>query len=93
MQMTQPTLSVWYDDSLSDAFLLKAVECVKTGVGYPAFFNQKTYIEHERTTSGLAGRDRSANTPPWAAAPSRCSPACPTAWCRPASSTTASCST
>ena len=53
MQMTQPTLSVWYDDSLSDAFLLKAVECVKTGVGYPAFFNQKTYIEHERTTSGL----------------------------------------
>ena len=32
MQMTQPTLSVWYDDSLSEKFLLKAVECVKTGV-------------------------------------------------------------
>ena len=53
MQMTQPTLSVWYDDSSSEAFLLKAVECVKTGVGYPAFFNQKTYVEHERKTSGL----------------------------------------
>ena len=53
MQMTQPTLSVWYDDSLSERFLLKAVQCVKTGCGYPAFFNQKTYVEHERKTSGL----------------------------------------
>jgi indoleacetate decarboxylase len=53
MQLTQPTLSVWYDDSLSEKFLLKAVECVKTGVGYPAFFNQKTYLEHERRVSGL----------------------------------------
>ena len=53
MQMTQPTLSVWYDDQLSPDFLMKAVACVKTGVGYPAFFNQKTYVEHERKTSGL----------------------------------------
>lgn len=53
MQMTQPTLSVWYDPSLSEEFLLKATECVKTGVGYPAFFNQRTYTEHESKTSGL----------------------------------------
>ncbi|MGE5358814.1 MAG: pyruvate formate lyase family protein [Bacteroidales bacterium] len=53
MQMTQPTLSVWYDDSLSQQFLLKAVDCVKTGVGYPAFFNLKTYVAHECRTSGL----------------------------------------
>lgn len=53
MQMTQPTLSVWYDDSLSERFLLKAAECVKTGVGYPAFFNQKTYVAHETATSGI----------------------------------------
>ncbi|MFO7617330.1 MAG: pyruvate formate lyase family protein [Bacteroidales bacterium] len=53
MQMTQPTLSVWYDDRLDPAFLMKAAECVKTGVGYPAFFNQKTYIRHELDTSGL----------------------------------------
>ena len=53
MQMTQPTLSVWYDDTLSEAFLLKAAECVKTGVGYPAFFNLKTYVAHELKTSGL----------------------------------------
>ena len=54
MQMTQPTLSVWHDDSLSERFLLKAAECVKTGVGYPAFFNLKTYIRHETKTSGIA---------------------------------------
>jgi formate C-acetyltransferase/4-hydroxyphenylacetate decarboxylase large subunit len=53
MQLTQPTLSVWYDPSLSEDFLLKAAECVKAGVGYPAFFNQKTYIHHELKTSGL----------------------------------------
>ncbi len=53
MQMTQPTLSVWYDDSLSQRFLMKAAECVKTGVGYPAFFNLKTYVAHEKAASGL----------------------------------------
>jgi len=53
MQMTQPTLSVWYDDSLSRRFLMKAAECVKTGVGYPAFFNLKTYVAHECSVSGL----------------------------------------
>ena len=53
LQMTQPTLSVWYDDSLSEKFRLLAAECVKTGVGYPAFFNLKTYIAHETAASGL----------------------------------------
>lgn len=53
MQMTQPTLSVWYHEKNSEAFSMKAMECVKTGVGYPAFFNQRTYIEHERKTSEL----------------------------------------
>jgi indoleacetate decarboxylase len=51
MQMTQPTLSVWYDEKLSADLLSKAVSCVKTGAGYPAFFNQNTYIAHERATS------------------------------------------
>jgi len=32
---------------------MKAGEWVKTGVGYPAFFNQKTYIKHESDTSHL----------------------------------------
>ncbi|TSA28310.1 formate acetyltransferase [bacterium] len=52
-QTTQPTLSIWYDPSLSDEFLLKAIECVKTGVGFPAFFNLKIYIQHELQKSKL----------------------------------------
>jgi len=42
---TQPTLSLLYDDKLPDSFLLKAVECVKTGTGYPAFMNNRGAIE------------------------------------------------
>lgn len=57
MQMTQPTLSVWYHPKLSRDFLLKAVECVKTGVGYPAFFNLDTYVAHETSTSGVPVED------------------------------------
>jgi len=53
VQTTQPTLSVWWDPSLSERFLEKAAECVKTGVGYPAFFNQRVYVAHEMATSGL----------------------------------------
>ena len=53
MQMTQPTLSVWWDEKLDEEFLLKVAECVKTGVGYPAFFNQETYVQHELKNSKL----------------------------------------
>ncbi|MCE1163883.1 MAG: formate acetyltransferase [Bacteroidetes bacterium] len=53
-QTTQPTLSVWYNDSLSEEFLLKAVECVKTGCGFPAWFNLKVFIQHEQEKSGLS---------------------------------------
>jgi len=52
-QTTQPTLSIWYEDTLSDEFLLKAVECVKTGCGFPAWFNLKVYIQHELEKSKL----------------------------------------
>ncbi|MFC2036662.1 4-hydroxyphenylacetate decarboxylase large subunit [Chloroflexota bacterium] len=38
---TQPTLSMLYDDKLPEPFLLKAVECVKTGTGYPAIMNNR----------------------------------------------------
>ncbi|RPI17245.1 MAG: formate acetyltransferase [Ignavibacteriae bacterium] len=50
---TQPTISIWYDDSLSEVFLLKAAECVKTGCGFPAWFNLKVYIQHELQNSKL----------------------------------------
>ena len=42
---TQPTLSVLYDDKLPELFLLKAVECVKTGAGYPAFMSNRVAME------------------------------------------------
>ena len=44
---TQPSLSVWWTPALSDEFLLKAAECVKTGVGFPAWFNTEIYLKHE----------------------------------------------
>jgi len=41
----QPTLSVLYDDKLPEDFLLKAVECNKTGTGYPAWMNFRGGVE------------------------------------------------
>lgn len=43
----QPTLSIWYSNQLSQEFLMKAIEVVKTGVGFPAFFNLNVYLQHE----------------------------------------------
>lgn len=42
LQSPQPTLSVMYDDKLSDDFMVKAIETVKSGTGYPAFMNNQT---------------------------------------------------
>ncbi len=42
---TQPTLTVLYDDKLPEPFLLKAMECIKTGTGYPAFVNNRVAME------------------------------------------------
>ena len=44
---TQPTLSIWWTPGLSEEFLFDAAECVKTGVGFPAWFNTDIYIKHE----------------------------------------------
>jgi len=41
----QPTLTVLYDERLPENFLLKAIECVKTGSGYPAFVNNRVAID------------------------------------------------
>lgn len=37
----QPTLTCLYDEKLPEDFLLKCVECNKTGVGYPAWVNNR----------------------------------------------------
>lgn len=42
---TQPTLSILYDEKLPEELLLKAIECNKTGSGYPAWMNNRNGIE------------------------------------------------
>jgi 4-hydroxyphenylacetate decarboxylase large subunit len=41
----QPTLTMLYDEKLPEELLLKGVECTKTGVGYPAWVNNRTAME------------------------------------------------
>jgi len=45
LQSPQPTLSVMYDDKLSDEFMVKAIETVKSGTGYPAFMNNQVAMK------------------------------------------------
>lgn len=44
-QTPQPTLSILYDNELPENLLLKGVECVGTGVGYPAWINNQIAIK------------------------------------------------
>ena len=44
LRIPHPTLSIRVHDKLPEDFALKAVELASTGVGYPAFFNDKSYI-------------------------------------------------
>lgn len=46
----QPTLSMLYDNKLSEKFILKAVECNKTGSGFPAWVNNRVSIEYQMKT-------------------------------------------
>jgi 4-hydroxyphenylacetate decarboxylase large subunit len=39
---SQPTLTLLYDDMLPEEFLLKGIECTKTGAGYPAWVDNPT---------------------------------------------------
>ncbi len=54
---TQPTLTLLYDDKLPEAFVLKAMECVKTGAGYPAIVNNRTAVEFLLNQYGVEGMD------------------------------------
>lgn len=40
----QPTLSCLYDEKLPEEFVLKCIECDKTGTGYPAWMNNRSAI-------------------------------------------------
>ncbi|MDQ7827141.1 MAG: 4-hydroxyphenylacetate decarboxylase large subunit [Candidatus Eremiobacteraeota bacterium] len=59
----QPTLSVLYDERLPEEFLLKAIECVKTGTGYPAFMNNRVamdFINEHYGPEGMTPREARA---------------------------------
>ncbi len=51
----QPTLTVLYEEKLPEEFLLKAVECTKTGCGYPAWVNNRNAVEFLREQFGPEG--------------------------------------
>jgi len=51
----QPTLSLLYDEKLPEDFLMKAVECVKTGTGYPAWMNNRVAMEFLQKHYGPEG--------------------------------------
>ena len=44
MRIIQPSLALRYHDKLPHDFILKAIDVMHTGVGYPAFFNDKAII-------------------------------------------------
>jgi formate C-acetyltransferase len=46
VRTTQPTLSIRYHAGMPDDLLAKAWEVIKTGMGMPAFFNDKPMISH-----------------------------------------------
>ncbi|MBU3135348.1 4-hydroxyphenylacetate decarboxylase large subunit [Clostridium gasigenes] len=51
----QPTLSCFYDEKLPEEFLLKCIECDKTGTGYPAWMNNRGAIEFMMNQYGPEG--------------------------------------
>lgn len=56
-ESTQPTLSILYDEKLPEEFLVKAIECNKTGVGYPAWMNNQIGIQFLLDQYGEEGMD------------------------------------
>lgn len=51
----QPTLSCLYDEKLPEEFLLKCIECDKSGTGYPAWMNNRGAIEFMMNQYGPEG--------------------------------------
>jgi len=45
IRLPEPLVNLVYHDKLSEAFLLKCVDLVRTGIGQPAFHNSRTGIE------------------------------------------------
>jgi len=55
--MPQSTIALLYDEKLPEDFLLLAMECIKTGAGYPAFMNNRVALDFLREQYGPEGMD------------------------------------
>ncbi|MCX8205050.1 MAG: hypothetical protein N3H31_05315 [Candidatus Nezhaarchaeota archaeon] len=53
----QPTISVRWNEGLSEEFKLKVVECIKAGAGYPALFNDEVGIRRLLEATGATLED------------------------------------
>lgn len=53
----QPTISVRWREDLSKDFKLKVVDCIKSGSGYPALFNDQLAVERFTKTTGATFED------------------------------------
>jgi 4-hydroxyphenylacetate decarboxylase large subunit len=61
--MPQPTLALLYDEKLPEDFLLLAMECIKSGVGYPAFMNNQsamTFMMNQYGPEGMTTQEARA---------------------------------
>jgi len=53
----QPTLSVRWNDQMSEQFKIAVVECIKSGSGYPALFNDALGIQRLMNNTGATLED------------------------------------
>jgi 4-hydroxyphenylacetate decarboxylase large subunit len=61
--MPQPTIALLYDEKLPEDYLLLAMECIKTGVGYPAFMNNQiamTFMKEHYGPEGMNAEEARA---------------------------------
>lgn len=54
-QMPQPTIVCMYDEKLPEDFLMKCMECIKTGSGFPAFCNNSVGVNWLMDHYGIEG--------------------------------------
>ncbi len=54
-QTPQPTMTLLYDSKTSEKFIQKAIECNKTGAGFPAYVNNRVAMDYLFKTFGQEG--------------------------------------
>ena len=55
LQIPEPLINVFYHNKLSEDFLLKCVDLIRTGIGQPAFFNTDVSVQRNLYYHGQQG--------------------------------------